>query len=120
MLRQILPVTLASYLATRQLRAGLDGHLGVFGERCIAIDHDGRYFYGEHSHLWATGQCFFAPGVAVVGFLPAAAMESPAVRRRSSLAALAALAQLRHPWFRALLMLLGGASVTLLIALLRL
>jgi hypothetical protein len=116
----MLPAIIASLYAWDALRRGCGGHLGILGSRIIAVDHDGRYFYGEQSALRGTPGFLLAPGIvlplAIPGLrnlqlkLTAAERASIQPSRRSTLSELAGTLWLyRHPWMIAVLALCIGA-----------
>lgn len=120
----MLPAMIASLYAWDALRRGCGGHLGILGNRIIAVDHDGRYFYGEQSALRGTPGFLLAPGIvlplAIPGLrnlqltLTAAERESIRPSRRSTMSELAGSLWLyRHPWMIAVLALCIGAIISM-------
>jgi hypothetical protein len=110
----MLPAMIASLYAWGAIRRGCGGHLGILGSRIIAVDHDGRYFYGEQSALRGTPGFLLAPGIvlplAIPGLrnlhlaLTADERQSIQPQRRSTLSELAGSLWLyRHPWIVAVL-----------------
>ena len=123
------PAVLASAMAWHLFNQGAGGHLGYFDQRVILVDYDGRYFYGETSHLRGTRSCLLAPGVALplsMGGLinlrahTLTATDAPlAPGPMGGADVLGMLWHLDHPWLRAGLFLGLGwfMSISILVLL---
>jgi hypothetical protein len=105
------------------LRRGTGGHLGFLESRFVAVDYDGRYFYGEKSLLRGTGNFLLAPGVVLpISFagirnigLPRSDARGPLLppaQRSSWIEVLGSLWLYRHPWMDALLALCAGTVIS--------
>ncbi|WP_439107167.1 hypothetical protein [Congregibacter sp.] len=112
-----LPAVIASLYAWRFLRQGCGGHLGLLDEYFIAVDYDGKYFYGERSLLRGSASIILAPGVALpvsIAALPnldvaaVPAMHYSPKTKSGAVEILGALWLLSHPWMKAVLLTVGG------------
>ena len=112
---------------------GVGGKIGIVGDRVIAVDHEGRYFFGERKHASFGKRFVLAPDVVVPLTLPllpnidasrfqkllnAESRLGLAPPEPGALELLGALWHLRHPWIRGLATALFGLSLSLALYLL--
>ncbi|MEE4279896.1 MAG: hypothetical protein V2I82_15630 [Halieaceae bacterium] len=121
----LLPAALTAARATLLLWRGSGGHLGLRGGDLIAVDHEGRYFYGRASEARCGAGFLFAEPIALP--LSVAGIDNFDADRLVNVATLddrrAVLGRLwlhRHPWLLAVLLALGGWALSLALLLLRL
>lgn len=105
----LLPVVLAAIQARILLRRGCGGHFGLRNGEIIAVDHDGRYFYGRDGQLHRGPGFLFAGAVAIPVTIPGLAALSPRALPSTTGTIDAAtvtglLWHLEHPWLRALVL----------------
>ncbi|MFT7286294.1 MAG: hypothetical protein ACI87W_000399 [Halieaceae bacterium] len=113
------PALLGSLYAAAALRRGCAGHLGFLADQVIAVDYDGRYYFGRQAAIRGNHQLLIVQGVAVpIGFnwlrhfpADAIAQESvplPLSPRATPGELLALLWHAKHPWLHAALAFGGG------------
>jgi hypothetical protein len=112
-----LPLVFACLYAWSELRRGRGGHLGLLNKHFIAVDFDGRYFYGEHSLLRGSATIALAPGVVLPVSLPAlpnldttniAVERYTAIHKSNRIEILGALWLSHHPWMNAVVAVVAG------------
>jgi hypothetical protein len=114
----LLPAFLAAMLGSAWLLRGCGGHLGRRDGDVIAVDHDGRYFYGREDQLRHGAGFLFAGAVAIPATLPGLGAVDPraapaAGTRIDVTTATGLLWHLAHPWVQALVLVFLGLLVSL-------
>ncbi|WP_439102194.1 hypothetical protein [Congregibacter sp.] len=113
----LIPAGVGALYGWNKLREGCGGHLGLLEKHFIAVDYDGRYFYGERSALRGNAAIIIAPGVVLPISLPGlrnldtqdiAAARYTDSKSSSATEILGTLWSLHHPWIHAALAISVG------------